>query len=74
MWVTVTSRYISQHTHVVLGSCDRAEALQMASLGGLSSSLTLQDSGNASGGQTWAGWKPKPAFPSFPGSDTVGET
>lgn len=46
MWVTVTSRYISQHTHVVLGSCDRAEALQMASLGGLSSSLTLQDPGN----------------------------
>lgn len=70
MWVTVTSRYISQHTHVVLGSCDRAEALQMASLGG----LTLQDPGNASGGQIWAGWKPKPAFLSFPGSDTVGET
>lgn len=63
---TVTSQHISG-ARAVLGSGEGAGPLEVASLDGLCP-------GSAGGGQTWAGWKPKLAFPSFPRSDTVGET
>lgn len=66
---SLSSPGTSARPHVSPGSCDGAGPLEVAIL----EVLSFLPYCSTDGVETWTGWNPKPAFSSFPRSDTVGE-